>query len=125
MPAGKVLNFTGKTTLRETEAIVGQADFYIGNDTGVIHMAAVEKIPCLVLYREAVDKENIFPGAFSEFGRYPPYQTKAVILRPDHQLEECAKRGRIYGWCHSREPHCIKQIAPQEIVEAFEVLETL
>ena len=120
LPVGKVLNFTGKTTLRETEAIIGQADFYIGNDTGVMHMAAAEKIPCLVLYREAVDKENYFPGAFSEFGRYPPWQTKAVILRPDHQLEDCAKRGVIYGWCHSRGPHCITQIAPQEIVDAFE-----
>lgn len=125
LPRGKVLNLVGKTTLRQTEAIIGLSDFYIGNDTGVMHMAAAEKIPCLVLYREAQDKENYLPGAFSEFGRYPPYQTKAVILRPDHQLEECERRGKIYGWCHSDEPHCITQITPQEIVEAFEVLQTL
>lgn len=125
LPAGKVLNLVGKTTLRETEAIIGLSNFYVGNDTGVMHMAAAEKIPCLVLYREAQDKENILPGAFSEFGRYPPWQTKAVILRPDRQLEDCAKRGMIYGWCHSNESHCIKQIEPREIVDAFEVLETL
>ena len=122
---GKVLNLVGKTTLRETEAIISQSDFYVGNDTGVMHMAAAAQIPCLVLYREAQDKEDYLPGAFSELGRFPPWQTKAVILRPDHQLEECAKRGRIYGWCHHKEPHCITQIAPQEIVDGFEVLETL
>jgi len=125
LPNGKILNLVGKTTLRETEAVISQSDYYIGNDSGVMHMAAAAKIPCLVLYREAVDKENYLPGAFSEFGRFPPHQTNSVILRPDHQLEECAKRGRIYGWCHSEEPHCITQIAPQEIIDGFEVLQTL
>ena len=125
LPRGKVLNLAGKTTLRETEAVIAQADFYVGNDSGVMHMAAAEKIPCLVLYREAADKEDYLPGGFSELGRYPPWQTNSVILRPDHQLEECAKLEEIYGWCHSEEPHCITQIAPQEIVDGFEVLETL
>ena len=111
--------------MRETEAVISQSDFYVGNDTGVMHMSAAAKIPCLVLYHEAQDKEDYLPGLFSEFGRFPPWQTKAVILRPDHQLEECAKRGEVYGWCHSEEPHCITQITPQEIIDAFEVLQTL
>lgn len=125
LPQGKVLNLVGKTTLRETEAVINQTDFYIGNDTGVMHMAAACKIPCLVLYRDAQDKEDYLPGAFSEFGRYPPWQTNSIILRPDHQLEDCAEKGIIYGWCHSKEPHCITQIKPQEIIDGFEVLETL
>ncbi len=122
---GKVLNLVGKTTLRETEAIISQTDYYLGNDTGVMHMAAAEKISCLVLYREARDKENISRGTFSEFACFSPWQTNSVILRPDRQLEDCAAKGPIYGWCHSKEPHCITQITPQEIVDAFEVLQTL
>ncbi|MBR0060156.1 MAG: glycosyltransferase family 9 protein, partial [Selenomonadaceae bacterium] len=125
LPRGKVLNLVDKTTLRETEAIVSQSDYYLGNDTGVMHMAAACKIPCLVLYREAQDKENILPGALSEFRRFPPWQTNAVILRPEHQLEDCAAKDPIYGWCHHGEPHCITQITPQEIIDAFEVLQTL
>ena len=125
LPRGKVLNLVGKTTLRETEAIVSLTDYYLGNDTGVMHMAAACKIPCLVLYREAQDKENISPGVFSEFGRFPAWQTNSVILRPNHQLEDCAAKVPIYGWCHSHETHCITQITPQEIVDAFEVLQTL
>ena len=125
LPQGKVLNLVGKTTLRETEAIISQMDFYIGNDSGVMHMAAAAQVPVLVLYREAADKEDYLPGAWSEYQRFPPWQTQSVILRPDHQLEECAKKPLIYGWCHADKPHCITQITPQEIIAGFEVLEEL
>lgn len=125
LPSGKVLNLVSKTTLRETEAVISQADYYVGTDSGVMHMAAANQIPCLVLYREAQDKEDYLPGAFSEYRRFPPWQTKSIILRPDHQLPDCAELDETYGWCHSEEPHCITQITPQEIVEGFAALETL
>ena len=124
IPQGKVLNLAGKTTLRETEAIIAQMDYYIGNDSGVMHMAAAAQIPVLVMYREAQDKENYLPGALSEYQRFEPWQTKTVILRPDHQLDDCAVRPPIYGWCHHREAHCITQITPQEIIDGFEKLQS-
>lgn len=125
LPSGKVVNLAGKTTLRETEAVIMQVDYYIGNDSGVMHMAAAAKVPVLAIYRDAQDKEDYLPGLFSEFRRFPPWQTKAVILRPDHQLEDCAARPPIYGWCHHREAHCITQIPPEQIVEGFAALEEL
>lgn len=125
LPAGKVLNFAGKTTLRETEAIISQSDFYIGNDSGVMHMAAAAKRPVLAIYREAADRQNISPVSLSEILNFPPWQTKAVILRPKHPLGECATLPPCYGHCHYLKPHCITQITPQQIVGAFEVLERL
>lgn len=121
----KVLNLVGRTTLRETEALVSQMDFYLGNGTGIMHMAAAAQVPVLALNREAADKEDDLPGVYSEVVRFMPWQTKVVILRPDHQLEECAKLGPMHGWCHADKPHCITQIDPQEIIEAFEVLEAM
>ena len=123
LPHGKVLNLVGKTTLRQTEAVISQSDFYVGNDTGVMHMAAAAKLPCLVLYRDAQDKENYLCGVLSPSQRFSPWQTNAVILRPDHQLDDCARRDPVYGWCHHDEPHCITQIPPQWIIDGFEVLE--
>lgn len=125
LPHGKVLNLVGKTTLREAEALSAQADFYIGNDTGNLHIAAAAKVPCLVLYRDAADKLDFCPGMFNPSRRFAPYQTKSIILRPEHQLEECAKLPPIDGWCHARVPHCITQITPQQIIEGFEALESL
>ena len=125
LPPEKIFNLVGKTTLRQTEAVISEADYYIGNDSGVMHMAAAAQIPCLVIYREAADRENYLPGAYSEFRRFPPWQTNSVILRPDHQLDDCAQSPPFYGWCHHEEAHCITQITPQEIVDGFEVLEEL
>ena len=125
LPQGKVLNLVGKTTLRETEAVISLMDFYLGNVTGIMHMAAAAQVSVLTIYREAADKEDYLPGGFSEFARFPPYQTKAVILRPDHQLEECANHSPRYGWCYADKPHCITQVTPQEIIAGFETLEAM
>ncbi len=125
LPNGKILNLVGKTTLRETEAVISQANFYIGNDTGVLHMSAAAKVPVLCICREAVDRENILPGLLSILRRFYPYQTKSIILRPEHPLGECAILPPVYGHCHHVEPHCITQITPQEIVDGFEKLTTL
>lgn len=125
LPSGKVLNLTGKTTLRETEAVISQMDFYIGTDSGVMHMAAAAKVPVLAIYREAADRKNVFPIQLSEFLNFPPCQTKSVILRPEHPLGECATLPPVYGHCHYNEPHCITQITPQQIIDGFEKLQTL
>ena len=125
LPRGKVLNLVCKTTLRETEAIVAQTDFYIGNDTGVMHMAAAAHLPVLVLSREATDMENILPELLSLVKKFPPWQTKSIILRPAHPLGDCATLPPCFGYCHHSEAHCITQITPQEIIAAFEQLQTL
>ena len=125
LPQGKVLNLAGKTTLRETEAVIAQADYYIGNVTGMMHMAAAAKVPLLTIYREAVDRENVAPSAFSEYLNFPPWQTKSVVLRPEHPLGDCATLPPCYGHCHHKEAHCITQITPQQIIDGFEKLTTL
>ncbi|MBE8953127.1 MAG: glycosyltransferase family 9 protein [Quinella sp. 1Q7] len=125
LPPEKILNLVDKTTLRETEAVISRMDYYIGNDSGVMHIAAAAKIPVLAIYREAVDRQNVFPQYLSEFLNFPPWQTKSVVLRPAHQLDECATLPHCYGGCHHVEPHCIAQITPQEIVAGFERLQTL
>ena len=121
LPQGTVLNFVGKTTLCETEAVISQMDFYIGNDTGVMHMAAASDVPVLAIYREAEDKITEDNPLVSEYLRFPPWQTKAVILRPEHALDDCANT-IVYGGCCHEEAHCITQIEPQEIILGFERL---
>ncbi len=46
----RLLNLTGKLSLRESAAVIGQLDLYIGVDTGPSHLAAALGIPSVVMF---------------------------------------------------------------------------
>ena len=121
MPKGSVLNFAGKTTLRETAALIKRAYCYLGNDTGAMHMAAAFGTPLIALYREAKNRALAPAGLFSETTRFAPWQARAVVLQPAKAKGECLN-SIIYGGCKERYAHCIAQIAPKEIVAAFDYM---
>lgn len=120
LPEGTVLNLTGKTTLRESVAIIEASDLFMGNDSGMMHAAAACQRPIIAVYREALDKEPIATGLLSEFRRFEPYMANYIALRPEHALGDCQK-AFCYGGCQSLKAHCICQVEPNEIVEAFRI----
>lgn len=121
LPEDKVLNLCCKTTLRETEAVISLTDFYIGNDTGIMHMASACKIPVVGLFRES-PKQDQYPFASAVY-LFAPYKTKSVILRPPKPIDDCANAEYFFGGCkHLNEPHCILQITVDDIVNAFKTL---
>ena len=121
LPEKCVLNLVEKTTLRETMAVISMADIFMGNDTGVMHMAAALEIPIIAIYRQPKDRDQVVPGVFNEYYRFAPWQTISVVLRPDHALGDC-KEAIVYGGCKEANSHCINQVKPKEIVEAFDNL---
>ncbi len=116
-----ISSLVGKTSIRESAAIIARAAFYLGNDTGVMHIAAAERIPVIALFREAVDKEADYTGILSEYTRFFPWQSDCIVLRPDHALGDCAHT-HIYGGCKELFAHCIAQIPPEEVVQAAEMM---
>ncbi len=123
LPKGTVLNLTGQTTLRESVAVIEASHIFMGNDSGMMHAAAACQRPIIAIYREAEDKEHIATGLLSEFRRFEPYMANYIALRPDHALDDC-KTAFCYGGCQSLKSHCICQVKPDEIVEAFRILTT-
>ncbi len=119
LPMDVVVNLVKKTTLRESLAIISLASLYLGNDTGLMHAAVAVGTPVIALYREAVDKEDIAPGIFSEYARFAPWKARSIVLRPKHALGECATKMMVYGGCDEPVSHCIAQIDPEEIADAF------
>ena len=119
--ADRVVNLVGKLTLRQTATAIAMSDMYIGNDSGVMHAAAAAHIPVIAIYREAVDKsEEALATHFpSEYYAFAPWQTLSIVLRPEHAIDEC-KDARIYGGCVRNEAHCIAEVKPEEIVDAFD-----
>ena len=47
--AKEIINLAGKTTLRQAAAILSNARFFVGNDSGPAHLAAAVGIPLVVL----------------------------------------------------------------------------
>ena len=121
LPANCILNLVERTTLRETIGVISLADIFIGNDTGVMHMAAALNIPIIAVYRQPKDRDQIVPGVFNEYYRFSPWQTTSIVLRPDHALGEC-KNAVVYGGCKEANAHCINQVKSKDIAEAFDNL---
>lgn len=121
LPSGTVLNLAGRTSMRESVAVISLAAFYMGNVTGMMHAAAARGKPVISIYREAVDKEEICTGVLSEFHRFSPYLTNYIALRPEKALGKCGNI-LVYGGCVSPMAHCIAQVKPEEIVEAFRIM---
>ena len=118
MPDGGVLSLAGRTTLRETAAIIKSADCYLGNVTGMMHMAAALQTPLITIFREAKMRAAAPPGIFSESTRFAPWQADAVVLQPERAAGACMQTV-VYGGCRENKAHCIAQITPAEIVAAY------
>lgn len=115
-----IVDLTGKTTLREAAAVLAQADLFLGNDSGMMHLATAVQTPVVVCYREAMDKEYPHPGYYSECARFVPWSEQAIMLRPDHAAGSC-RDVLIYGGCKENFAHCIAEITLTEITAAVEL----
>ena len=102
---------------RVDAALISLTDIYIGNDTGTKHVAAALKKPIVTLTRDSKDHARMM-GNYCEHIRFAPYGTKFIMLMPKHPIGDCAKD--MYNSCLSDRPHCITQIEPEEIINAYE-----
>lgn len=113
-----VINLAGRTTLRGTGAIIACSMCYLGNVTGMMHMAAALAVPLVCLFREAKMRAAAPEGVFSEYIRFAPWHSPSIALRPEQAVDECAKTP-IYGGCVCRDrAHCLATIDPHDIVKA-------
>ena len=112
----KVLDVTGKTTLRQTAALLRHCSFYLGRDTGVMHLAAAVGIPVLEI---TPHNQHGDPGHSLSCERYGPWGVPAVLVRPEHGIYPCSKG------CIAHKPHCIEQIGVEEVKQGVRKLFTL
>ena len=60
-------------------AAIAQCDLYLGNDTGLMHMAAAARIPVVVVIGLA---EGARPGTRGDALQTGPYDTVSRVVRP-------------------------------------------
>lgn len=120
-----IQNFTNQLTYRQTAALLSLCKFYIGNDTGAMHIAAAVGVPILAVYSYPADMPLT---GNSTVEIYYPYQVPAVIIQPDKALPECRKSRHqfryLYG-CSAMKAHCIAQISVEEVYKSWQNLQIL
>jgi lipopolysaccharide heptosyltransferase II len=95
----------GRLSLLETAAAVQRCDLFVGNDTGIVHIAAAMQRKVIVLYGPTVE----------EFGFYP-YRTQALVLCKTLPCRPCTHTGK--GICRLKTHACMYHITTAEVIEA-------
>jgi heptosyltransferase-2 len=106
---GKVLDCCGQLTLRQTAALLGRCSLYIGNDTGVMHLAAAQKVPVVEISCHPASAPADHVKSPVRFG---PWEVPCVILQPKTAQAPCTDS------CHAEQAHCIRGVTVEEAQDA-------
>lgn len=102
-----VHNFIGVTTMRQLSEVLRRSDFYLGGDTGTMHLAAANKLSGVVITKD-------WEGADVPNKLYHEKTYLFKFLKPKKSLLGCE------NGCLSSEPHCILQITAEDVIAEIE-----
>ncbi|MEA1649780.1 glycosyltransferase family 9 protein [Nitrospirillum sp. BR 11164] len=108
-------NLAGRLDLRKSAAVLERAALYIGNDSGLMHMAAAVAVPVVEISCHPLTAPDNHENAPHRFG---PVGVPHRIVRPTAPADPACALG-----CVSRHTaHCITGVSPTEVVAAAETL---
>jgi len=96
----KPLNLAGQTSLRELAGLISNADLFITNDSGPMHIANALKIPVIAIFG---------PTNPNSTG---PFQQPAAVIKKDVPCWPCSYRECPF------DHRCMISIDPEEVFEA-------
>jgi ADP-heptose:LPS heptosyltransferase len=103
------ISIAGKTSLIELVRLISGAGLFLGMDSGIAHVAGALGVPTIVI--------SPFPSICTEEHphspeRFRPCGPYVQILQPKYPIPPC------HPTCSFSEPHCIQQVAPDEVLKA-------
>lgn len=98
-----IINLQDSLTLKETSALISDCDLFIGNDSGLAHVA------------EAVGVDSyVFFGPTSRHFGYAPYREKSHIFEIELSCRPCSRNGR--GKCKNPSiKKCLEDIQSADV----------
>jgi len=99
---GTGTNAAGGLDVRLTASALGFCSFYVGNDTGAMHLAAAVGTPCV-----AIMSAQDWPG------RWDPYGRGHIVLRKTVACEGC-----LLSVCEREGLRCLNEIEVGEVIHA-------
>jgi heptosyltransferase III len=74
----RLISLVGSTNIIESAAALSLCAFYVGNDTGTMHLAAAMGLPCIGIFSSRANP-----------GRWEPFGAQNIILRKDSDHAGC------------------------------------
>lgn len=102
-----IVDLTGKTSLEEAMALISQCRVFVSNDSGLMHVAAVLKVPTVAVFG------STNPATTAPLGN------KNIIIRRDIPCSPCLRKR-----CPS-DFRCMAEITVEEVYEAVRRAMTL
>jgi heptosyltransferase-2 len=102
----RVTNLLGRTDIMEAAAVIEGALVFIGNDSGLMHLAEAVGVPVIALFGPTVE----------EFGYYPSLPQSKVLER-SIPCRPCSRNGRRP--CPRGTQECLTGIPVDSVEEAL------
>ena len=102
-------DLTGRLSLSQSAAAISLCGLFLGNDSGLQHIASSLDIPSLVVSCHPASGSPWSDNAPERFG---PWSTRSALLQPDIPAEGCTDE------CIANQPHCIRAVHATDAVIA-------
>ncbi len=109
------LDLAGKTSIREAARALAACDAFVGNDSGLLHLALAVGVPATGIYGPTTPTFPIQYGA------------ELQVVQTDKRCRGCYNSGRMTekGACPIGAADCMERIPPDEVAAAVERLLSL
>jgi ADP-heptose:LPS heptosyltransferase len=96
----------GVFNIRGSLALLRQCDFYLGNDTGTMHLAVAAGLKCVAIF-----------SARDQPGRWYPYGEGHIVHRLSVDCEGC-----MLQTCVGQKKRCLTEINPEDVLESCRIM---
>ncbi len=108
---GAVVNTVGNTTLCQAAAILKRCYLYIGNDSGLMHLAAAAAVPVVEI---SCHPQNGLSSHQNSPKRFGPWGVPHRILQPEKATAPCSES----CIAHEDEAHCVRRVTVDQVKKA-------
>jgi hypothetical protein len=107
------LDLVGKLSMRQTAAVLGACDLFVGNNSGPFHYAQAAGTPCVTLFSLATPSRFVHPGA-------TVHVVQADGLPCLHCMTRCFAAMQRSGCIASPRGRCMTEIGAEQVLDAID-----
>jgi heptosyltransferase-2 len=108
-----VADLAGSLTLSESAAAISRCGLFLGNDSGLQHIASSLDVPTLVVTCHPATGSVWSDNAPERFG---PWSQRSRVIQPARPADGCTDE------CVARQPHCILAVRADDAIPAIHQL---